>query len=80
MRLIDADAQIKRMTSVMDMQDVYLPIHFKELLIDDAPTVDAVPVEWIKHYMEQELTEGSIFHRFMAKVLKDWEEENDKND
>jgi hypothetical protein len=50
MRLIDADALIKRMPSVMDMQDVYLPIHFKELLIDDAPTVDAVPVrhgKWI---------------------------------
>lgn len=44
MRLIDADALIKRMPSVMDMQDVYLPIHLKELLIDDAPTVDAVPV------------------------------------
>ena len=44
MRLIDADALIKRMPSVMDMQDVYLPIHFKELLIDDAPTVDAVPL------------------------------------
>lgn len=43
-RLIDADALIKRMPSAMDMQDVYLPIHFKELLIDDAPTVDAVPV------------------------------------
>ena len=46
MRLIDADALIKRIPSVMDMQDVYLPIHFKELLIDEAPTVDAVP-KWI---------------------------------
>lgn len=44
MRLIDSDALIKKMPTEMDMQELYLPIHFKEWLIDEAPTIDAVPV------------------------------------
>ena len=36
---IDADALIAKMPTVMDMQDTYLPIHFKEWLIDEAPTI-----------------------------------------
>ena len=39
MRLIDADALIKHMESNFDMQDLYLPVHFKDL-IDEQPTID----------------------------------------
>lgn len=39
MRLIDADALIKHMESTFDMQDLYLPVHFKDL-IDEQPTID----------------------------------------
>ena len=60
MRLIDSDALIKRMPSVMDMQDVYLPIHFKELLIDESPTVDAVPVRHGKWIHEVRYTIDSL--------------------
>lgn len=42
--LIDRQAVLRKMESVMDMQELYLPIHFKEMVIDDAPTVDAVEV------------------------------------
>ena len=38
MRLIDADKLIENMEDTWDMQDLYLPIHFKELLIDEQPT------------------------------------------
>ena len=38
MRLIDADKLIEDMRNKWDMQDLYLPIHFKELLIDEQPT------------------------------------------
>ena len=38
MRLIDADAVLDMMNSQMDMQELYLPIHFKELVIDQLPT------------------------------------------
>lgn len=43
-RLIYADDAIRKMESTMDMQDLYLPIHFKEWVIDEVPTIDAVPV------------------------------------
>ena len=55
MRLIDADDAIRKMESAMDMQEVYLPIHFKEWVIDEVPTIDAVPVvrcKDCKHYHE----------------------------
>lgn len=38
MRLIDADAVLDMMNSQMDMQELYLPIQFKELVIDQLPT------------------------------------------
>ena len=44
MRLIDADKILEKMQSVFDMQNLYLPVHFQQLVVDDMPTVDAVPV------------------------------------
>lgn len=44
MRLIDADDILPMMERTMDMQDLYLPIHFQEMVIDEMPTVDAVQV------------------------------------
>ena len=46
MRLIDADALIEEMPTVMAMQDTYLPIHFKEWLIDEAPTIEPKRGVW----------------------------------
>ena len=56
MRLIDADEILPMMERTMDMQDLYLPIHFQEMVIDEMPTVDAVPVvrcgecKWARDY------------------------------
>lgn len=38
-RLINADKVMDKMQSTFDMQELYLPIHFKELIIDEMPTV-----------------------------------------
>lgn len=38
-RLIDADAVFDKMQSTFDMQDLYLPIHLKELIVDEMPTI-----------------------------------------
>ena len=43
-RWIDADEILPMMERKMDMQDLYLPIHFQEMVIDETPTVDAVQV------------------------------------
>ena len=48
MRLIDADAVLDMINSQMDMQELYLLIHLKELVIDAQPTaydVDKVVAE-----------------------------------
>ena len=58
MRLIDADKLIEDMRNKWDMQDLYLPIHFKELLIDEQPTefdVDKVVSELEDYKMWKEL-------------------------
>ena len=50
MRLIDAD-EAERLLSEWDWQDVYLPVHFKEFILDETPTVDAAPVvhgRWVQ--------------------------------
>ena len=40
MRLIDADAFLEEARNRIDMQDMYLPIHIKELVIDEMPTIE----------------------------------------
>lgn len=61
MRLIDADKLIENMKEIWDMQDLYLPIHFKEFLVDKQPTafdVDKVVSELERkrdyHYKQME--------------------------
>ena len=59
MRLIDADKLIEDMRNKWDMQDLYLPIHFKELLIDEQPTafdVDKVVEQLEENYFLTEST------------------------
>ena len=47
MRPIDADDAIRKMESVMDMQELYLPIHFKEMVIDEVPTIEEKKGRWV---------------------------------
>ena len=59
MRLIDADKLIEDMSNKWDMQDLYLPIHFKELLIDEQPTafnVDKVVEQLEKSHFHTDAT------------------------
>ena len=48
-RWIDADALIAELQK-WDWQDAYLPIHFKELLVDDAPSIDIVRCKECKYH------------------------------
>ena len=37
----------------LDMQELYLPVHFQELIMDEIPTADVVPIHhghWIEEY------------------------------
>ena len=52
-RYIDADLLLPEMESKFDMQELYLPVHFQELIMDEIPTADVVPIRhghWIEEY------------------------------
>lgn len=53
MRLIDADKVLEYLAISMDMQDLYLPAHFLEFVIDEMPTEDAVPVGIINEMIDR---------------------------
>lgn len=53
MRPIDADKVLETMRSNMDMQELYLPTHFIDLVIEDMPTIEVEPVkhaQWIRKH------------------------------
>ena len=43
-RYIDADLILPEMESKLDMQELYLPVHFQEFIVDEIPTADVAPV------------------------------------
>ena len=67
-RLIDADKLIEDMRDKWDMQDLYLPIHFKELLIDEQPT--AFNVDKVVEQLEKEIKENPYQSEYLAGLYK----------
>lgn len=53
-RYIDRDFLERRIHETMDMQDLYLPIHFIQLMneLDDADVVEVVRCKECKYYRE----------------------------
>ena len=50
----------------------------QSVCIKYAPPVDAIPIEWINHYMDTELTKGSLFYSCMSEFMRDWKKEQEK--
>ena len=68
MRIIDADRLLK---GTEDHQ--FIDTH----VIWNAPTVDAIPVEWIMKYTEENrLYQSDDFDWYIRDMIADWEEEN----
>lgn len=88
MRLIDAD-ELKddganyEWAQVMDHGFAYKEHRFvNRKQIDDAPTIEAIPIEWIEKYMDKVDVEdyGMVYllpRGPFKKMLKDWEKENE---
>lgn len=87
MRLIDADVQkeilhgkriefVKHPTFVRsDMEEgIDRGIGCALLAINDAPTVDAIPVEWIKARWRNKYSERAICERWL---IEDWQKEQE---
>lgn len=80
MRLIDAD-KLKRVYA--QSPSAPLPSFVTGSEIDNAPTVKAIPVEWIKNYASHKASKDLIdcyWHFWEDDVLKmvaEWEKENE---
>ena len=86
MRLIDVD-KLKEELKVNDLGYQYY-------MLDNAPTVDAIPIEWIKKYIEYntkiivdpkyEVTAHTvnyyIYPHQINTMLEAWEKENGRNE
>ena len=87
MNLIDRDAykqelekainRCLRMTGRPDPV-VLMTLQYAVEKLDSAPVVEAVPIEWINHYMDTELTKGSLFYSCMSEFMRDWKKEQGK--
>ena len=61
MRMIDADALFENLDGMMAVSPTgYIHGDTVADMISDAPTVDAVPVEWIKQWSKKPVTEKDM--------------------
>lgn len=79
MRLIDADKLLKQL-EWLDIDDFILYEEVKED-IDESPTVEAIPIEWLKRWFETQVWRGSSptdrIHCKASDIIEDWEKENE---
>ena len=78
MRLIDADEIVKETWGVV-IKDMF---HMDETVdvisrkdIDNAPTVEAIPIEWIGKYSRGELSYSDYWA--IIRLVGDWKKENE---
>lgn len=80
MRLIDADKMLKRIESwnTSDAMDKAL-YNFTLNRIIEQPTVEAIPIEWIKKYTEENrLYQSDDFDLYISDMIADWAERKDE--
>lgn len=78
-RLIDANkagAELACYHSPTGIVDEAL-YEFASDIINEAPTVEAIPIEWIRHYKSiYGLTYSTLFN-LLETMIDDWEKENE---
>ena len=67
-RLIDADALEQKSYRIGDMRRSWCVVDLKD--IKNAPTVDAVPAEWIKAKIESLKSQGNEFASLSARIIQ----------
>lgn len=61
-----------------DMQRmIWRTIRDCESAVEEQPTVEAIPVEWIRNYVSIWVSE--IYKNFVLNMIKTWEKENGKD-
>ena len=83
MRLIDAD-KLKRTEGIFQYQisesfDRISASAYTFEDVENAPTVDAIPIEWIKETIKlAENVQASKYAEHLRILLEDWEKENEQ--
>ena len=69
-----------------NMQEmIWRTIRDCESAVEEQPTVEAIPIEWIEMFLEENYPIESpygtkaYFHDFMKHMIKEWEKENESN-
>lgn len=83
MRLIDADALPSALFQkhVHDDEELEPMLYFEDAVkvVEDAPTIDAIPVEWIQAQVENE-KRAPLFRRYAEALLTIWQKEQEAQD
>ena len=76
MRLIDAD-KLEKDTERDEQVDGFTS--YSSTMIDEAEIVEAIPVEWILHYVDTHYNVDNYddIWRYIMKMHDDWEKENE---
>lgn len=80
MRLIDADALPNELFKkhVHDGEELEPMMYFEDAVkvVENAPTIDAIPVEWLKK-VRKDASEGDSLDVGIAEVFDMWEKEQE---
>lgn len=78
MRLIDTDKIHRSRAKITEGSKSFYKEWFSASAIDNAPTVEAIPKEWIRDYTLR-LPDGNAAYECILVMLEDWEKENEAN-
>lgn len=85
MKLVDNDEVVRIVREEVKDEDNTLPVSFRAgvdyvlKIMNELPTVDAIPIEWIEKYIDSTLDEGnSQMLGFKAAIIKEMIEELEK--
>lgn len=73
MRLIDADKIHRSRAKITEGSKSFYKEWFSASAIDNAPTVEAITIEWLKRY---ELAKGQEVR--LQDAINEWEKENER--
>ena len=81
MRLIDAEKIHRSRAKITEGSKSFYKEWFSASAIDNAPTVEAIPIEWIDGYIKRRANDVNIYAEilFISDMVEEWNKENDRN-
>ena len=79
MRLINADKYLEKVCTYKETGCGSCKL--QTMCPKDAPTVKAIPIEWIDGYIKRRANDVNIYAEilFISDMVKEWEKENETN-